>query len=56
MNAWQRILAYSLAALFWLAGMAAKHRWPDLDMSAYLTACAGVVGAMGYQHTKQVQL
>lgn len=47
MTANQRILACVVAGILWLAAIIAKHFWADIDIGAFMMACAGVITALG---------
>lgn len=40
----------TLAALIWIAALVGKHFWPDLDIGAIVTTCAGVLSGLGVYH------
>lgn len=43
----QKIIAVGLAAAFWLAAIVAKHFWPDIDVSAFITMCVSTIAGLG---------
>ena len=40
----------SVAALIWVAAVAAKHFWPDMDTGALVLACSNTLTALGVYH------
>lgn len=50
MTVWQKIIVASITGVFWVGVIAAKHKYPDIDVGGLIAACNSILVGLGVTH------
>lgn len=46
-----KLIAAALLLILWMAAIAAKHFWPDIDISVFVATLMSLMTGLGVYHT-----